>query len=231
MRKYENVDVIASLEAVMRQNTRHYQSDFEYDKATIQKAAGSRDPEEKNLLWMSRDAGTWCFQERDLLIRDSEAFLVWSNYEASSENIIAFQVEVSGARDGKVMGSLYEMDYRGHLEHLKRAALPAATVQITFEDGSQRRFDYEDYHARRNAISLKYGDVIGYRLEPENPGALETAMRREQAARQRLKPGNFERDLARLSGSRKSSVLQQLKAERPVQEAPAEKAPAQNIER
>lgn len=31
MKKFENIDVIASLEAIMRRNTIHYQSDFKYD--------------------------------------------------------------------------------------------------------------------------------------------------------------------------------------------------------
>lgn len=231
MRKYENVDVIASLEAVMRQNTRHYQSDFEYDRATLQKAAESQNAEDKALLWMSRDAGTWCFKERDALLLDSEAFMVWSNYEGTGENIIAFQVEVNGMQDGKVMGNLYEIDYRGHLEHLKSAALPVDTVQITFEDGSQRRFNYADYHARRSAISHKYGDVTGYRLEPGNPGVLETTLRQEQAARQRLKPGSFEKYLTGLSSSRKPSVLEQLKMELPAQESRTDKPHITKIER
>ena len=32
MRKYEHVDVIASLGAVMEINTEHYKSDFQYDR-------------------------------------------------------------------------------------------------------------------------------------------------------------------------------------------------------
>ena len=41
MNKFENVDIIASLDAIMRQNTAFYQSDFEIDKEIIQKAAAS----------------------------------------------------------------------------------------------------------------------------------------------------------------------------------------------
>lgn len=41
MNKFENVDILASLEAIMRQNTAFYQSDFEIDKEIIQKAASS----------------------------------------------------------------------------------------------------------------------------------------------------------------------------------------------
>ena len=34
LQKFENVDVIASLEAIMKQNTAFYQSDFEDRKST-----------------------------------------------------------------------------------------------------------------------------------------------------------------------------------------------------
>ena len=231
MHKYMDVDITASLEAVMRQNTRHYQSDFEYDRATIQRAAESLDPEEKTLVWMSRESGTWCFKERDVLLQDSEAFSTWSTYENTSGEIVASQVEVSGIQDGRVMGNLYEMDYREHLEYLTRSDLPANTLQVTFEDGSQHRFDRDEYHGRRTIISQKYGDAIGYRLEANDPAALETVMRQEKAARQRLKPGSFEKYLAGLSGNRKPSVLEQLKSEQPAQEGRTDKPHTANMER
>ena len=37
MQKFENVDVIPALSEIMRQNTAFYQSDFDIDKAYIQK--------------------------------------------------------------------------------------------------------------------------------------------------------------------------------------------------
>ena len=57
LQKFENVDVIASLEAIMKQNTAFYQSDFEIDKQILQKAAISPVPEDKRLLWFSRPSG------------------------------------------------------------------------------------------------------------------------------------------------------------------------------
>ena len=53
LQKFENVDVIASLEAIMKQNTAFYQSDFEIDKQILQKAAVSPIPEDRRLLWFS----------------------------------------------------------------------------------------------------------------------------------------------------------------------------------
>jgi hypothetical protein len=38
MRKYENVDVTATLGAVMEINTKHYRSDFRYDKEIFRTA-------------------------------------------------------------------------------------------------------------------------------------------------------------------------------------------------
>ena len=71
LQKFENVDVIASLEAIMKQNTAFYQSDFDIDKQILQKAAVSPIPEDKRLLWFSRPSGTCCFRERDeMCIRD-----------------------------------------------------------------------------------------------------------------------------------------------------------------
>ena len=45
MQKFENVDILACLDAVMKQNTGFYQSDFEIDKEIIHKAAASPDRE------------------------------------------------------------------------------------------------------------------------------------------------------------------------------------------
>ncbi len=44
LQKFENVDVIASLEAIMKQNTAFYQSDFDIDKQILRKAAVSPYP-------------------------------------------------------------------------------------------------------------------------------------------------------------------------------------------
>lgn len=44
MQKFENVDVIAALSEIMRQNTAFYQSDFGIDKGIIQRSGCGQDP-------------------------------------------------------------------------------------------------------------------------------------------------------------------------------------------
>ena len=79
MQKFENIDVIAALEAIMHQNTAYYQSDFAYDIKMMREAARSDKPEDKLLLWLSRPSGTFCFRERDVLLKDTQAYNTWKS--------------------------------------------------------------------------------------------------------------------------------------------------------
>ena len=82
LQKFENVDVIASLEAIMKQNTAFYQSDFDIDKQILRKAAVSLIPEDKRLLWFSRPSGTCCFRERDVFLKDTRQHTLASGKSA-----------------------------------------------------------------------------------------------------------------------------------------------------
>ena len=68
--KFEDVDVFTALEAVMKQNTGFYQSDFEIDKQIIAEAAAKPGREDRTLLWLCRPSGTHCFRERDVDVLD-----------------------------------------------------------------------------------------------------------------------------------------------------------------
>ena len=69
MQKFENVDILACLDAVMKQNTGFYQSDFDIDREIIAKTAASASKEDKTLLWFCRPSGTHCFRERDVFLK------------------------------------------------------------------------------------------------------------------------------------------------------------------
>ena len=97
MQKFENMDVIAALEAIMHQNTAYYQSDFAYDIKMLREAARSDQPEDKLLLWLSRPSGTFCFRERDVLLKDTQAYNTWKFCgEQTHDRILAYAVELTG---------------------------------------------------------------------------------------------------------------------------------------
>lgn len=113
--KFENVDVEQCLRSVMERNTKHYQSDFEYDVGSMGRIAQTKHPERTPLFWMSRPSGTWCFRERDVFIRDSDAFYTWQFYKDTRDTILAYTVEITGMEGDAIKGNLYTQDYRAML--------------------------------------------------------------------------------------------------------------------
>ena len=90
--KFENVDLFASLEAIMKQNTGFYQSDLDIDKEIIAKAAASPNREDKTLLWFCRPSGTHCFRERDVFLKDTAPHNTWRFYmEQTSDRVLAYK--------------------------------------------------------------------------------------------------------------------------------------------
>ena len=200
MNKFENVDIIASLDAIMRQNTAFYQSDFEIDKEIIQRAAASPAAEDKRILWLSRPSGTYCFRERDVFLKDTRQHNTWRFYgEQTRDHILAYAVTITGTEGGKIKGNLYELDYPQHFKHVAEQALPADTVTLHYEHGNRtqpttQRFDgYPD---------PQLGEFIRGETQPNDPDALRFLLQQEQHERERLKPGDFKEHTAALHDSR-----------------------------
>lgn len=108
--KFEDVDVFASLSAILKQNTGFYQSDFDIDKSIITQAAASPHKEDKTLLWLCRPMGTHCFRERDVFLKDTAPHNTWRFYrEQTSDRILAYAIELTGTEYGKIKPSLFAL--------------------------------------------------------------------------------------------------------------------------
>lgn len=189
LNKFENVDVTASLEAILKQNTGFYQSDFDIDKQIIAEKAASPRKEDKTLLWFCRPSGTHCFRERDVFIRDTAPNNTWRFYkEQTSDPILAYAVELTGVKDGKITGNLYELDYGKQYERVKDNTVDAGTVTLVYEHGTReqpadQRFDgYPD---------PQLGKFERFEIQPKDPEALQSLLREEKHSRDRLTPGDF----------------------------------------
>ena len=169
MMRFENVDVIDTLRKIMQHNTEHYQSDFEFDVERLQSAAedssGSR-----CFLWLSRGFGTWCFEERDVYIRNTHAFNTWDYYNHSSENVKAFAVEIEALQDKAVVGYVFELDYKTHIEDVRKNCFNAQSVEAVFKhpdsnNGYIRKFDIDEYNTNWYSIGQRYGEIETLRYE------------------------------------------------------------------
>lgn len=196
LNKFENVDVFASLEAIMKQNTGFYQSDFDIDKKTIAEKAASPDPADKTLLWLSRPSGTYCFRERDVFISDTAPHNTWRYYrEQTSDPVLAYALELTGVQDGKITGNLYELDYEKHYERVKNNTIDAGTVTLIYEHGTReqpadRRFD--------GYPGPQLGKFERFEMQPKDPEALQFLLREEKDSRDKLAAGDFEKHIAAL---------------------------------
>jgi hypothetical protein len=210
MRRFENVDIIDALAGVMERNTKHYQSDFEYDKEMFIAAAESAEPGDKNMLWLSRESGTHCVSERSAFIAGSEAHTTWTYYQGAP-NIAAFAVEITGTADGKPVGTLYELDYSRHAEHVKRAALPLTDVTLTFADGNERRFPYEKIKGNWSSTQNQYGRITACVYEVADESALQSLLKQESAERRKYPVRSIAAYLQKLGAPGKPSAVGRLK--------------------
>ena len=178
--KFENVDLFASLNAVMKQNTGFYQSDLEIDKEIIAKAAASPRKEDKTLLWFCRPSGTHCFRERDVFLKDTAPHNTWRFYmEQTSDRVLAYAIELTGTERGKIKGNLYELDYAKHYERVKEKELPADTVKLIYEHGERVQEALQSLlqEERRSREQLSPGDFKAH-IAALRDGLIETEARR-----------------------------------------------------
>lgn len=194
--KFENVDVFASLNAIMKQNTGFFQSDFEIDKEIIQRAAASPRMENKTLLWFCRPSGTHCFKERDVFLKGTAPNNTWHFYkEQTRDRVLAYAIELTGKERGKIKGNLYELDYAAHYERVKEKELAADTVMLVYEHG-ERTHTAGQYFSSNPDPQL--GKFETFEAQPNDPDALKDLLREEKRSRDALTPGDFKAHITTL---------------------------------
>lgn len=200
MQKFENVDVLAALGEIMRQNTAFYRNDFDIDKEIIKRAAASDQAVDKALLWMSRPSGTYCFRERDVFLEDTLQHNTWRFYgEQTRDKILAYAVELTSTQDGTIRGNLYELDYQQHFRHVIEATLPVSVNRLFYEHGSRDIPAGQSFDGSPDRV---LGDFLRYEFQPRDPAVLQEALQQEQHSRKQAVPGDFAAHITALHDSR-----------------------------
>ena len=218
LNKFENVDVIASLEAVMKQNTAFYQSDFDIDRRILQEAADRSGDTDRRLLWFSRPSGTCCVRERDVFLKDTRQHNTWRFYgEQTRDTVLAYLVELTGTERGKIKGNLYELDYPQHFREVAEKSIPADNYTLIYEHG-ERDIPAGQYFDGNPDPQL--GKFERFEAQPNDPEALHFLMREEKRSYDRLKPGDFKTHITALHDSRIEAEAQRILAEMKRQDSP-----------
>lgn len=218
MQKFENVDILACLDAVMKQNTGFYQSDFEIDKKIIHEAAARPNREDKTLLWLSRPSGTHCFRERDVFLKDTAPHNTWRFHkEQTRDRILAYAVELTGIENGKIKGNLYELDYSQHYERVKAKELPADKNSLIYEYGRVEQPAKQWFNGNDHP---QYGKFERFEAQPNDPEALRDLLQEERRSREQLSPGDFKAHIATLRDGLIEAEAQRIVAEMKRQYSP-----------
>ena len=209
MRKYANVDVPATLGAVMEVNTEHYKSDFEYDLTMFREAARNPDGENNHLLWLSRQSGTECFCEREAYLVESYAHSSWVYHaKNNSETPLAYAVYITGIEDGRIKGDIIELDYPVQAKAVERDALHVATVTAIYADGAELHLPYAEWDGHRESLFHEHGELMSLRREPESEATL--TQRLNEARNNRNKEARSAAFKLRVAAQKRPSIRQQL---------------------
>lgn len=196
MKRFMNIDLLAALRQIMMKNTVYYHDDFASDEAYIRKAARSLHVEDRTLLWMSRTSGTYCFRELDVFLKGTIPHTVWTYYNGyDTEHILSYAVELTGAKNDKVLGNLYELDYQAHVRRIDSEAILPDTRILYYSDGSRTQPIDASFN---RSPDLDLGDFLCYGLKLQDPTAIQIFSLREKRHVEKLPLGNIDRHIVGL---------------------------------
>ena len=189
-------DILSYLAEVVKQNTRAYAADFDYDAKRLWDSAQETDMEHRSFLWMSRPCGTWCVPERETYLQDSRAYKTWTFYADQSNGIKAYRVVVDGVRDGKLAGKVIHLDYAKQVQRVVKSALPIAKVQYRDKDeyfceSSHETFIHRVLRLEENTHDIRY--VPECEAELQRLLSLEHQMEKQDKRPRRTKSVTMQR--------------------------------------
>ena len=189
-------DILSYLAEVVKQNTRAYAADFDYDAKRLWDSAQETDMERRSFLWMCRPLGTWCVLEREVFLDDTNANCIWTHYADCPDGILAYRVVIEGIRDGKLAGKIIPLDYAKQVQRVIKSALPIAKVQYRDKDeyfceSSHETFIHRVLRLEENTHDIRY--VPECEAELQRLLSLEHQMEKQDKRPRRTKSVTMQR--------------------------------------
>ncbi|MGB4603655.1 MAG: hypothetical protein WBI08_04375, partial [Bacteroidales bacterium] len=198
MYSFKNVDVIEALRNIVKLNTENYQSDFNYDVLRLKTDTGK-----DYFCFMTRESGTWLFNEEDVYRVGSHANTTWKCYANNAENVKVYAVEVTDRSKDSVYGNIYEMDYIKSLEDIKANEKPIQYVDIVYDGDKKLRVDYVTFNSNYQSLALKLGNIKSYSYVAKDEEELSYHLKINHSMREKqCKPFDIDRYINSLNSSK-----------------------------
>lgn len=199
MRKKTDVDILAELSKLVDAHVQHYKEDFEYDRRAITQAAKAELPEDRTLIWFCRDCGTHCFRESQAFVRDTREHTTLRFYaEQSGEDITARIVVPKSVKGKKVMGDVYEVNFRDLAYKVSQDSIDPAMTRMTFADGFETEVPFNKSLRQAELLTEEHGKIAAIHVIPTDKERLAELLAQQKQRRDRLPEAAKEETLAHL---------------------------------
>ena len=184
-----SINILRTLQAVLLENTTSYQSDFEFDVTTLLEAVDKPKKEDRTFYWLSRPCGTWCLKEKEVFLKGSGAYNIWTHYDAEHESFRAFRVVVEKKDGNKLIGEVIPFDYGESVQRIQKAALPYVYISGEFGDGTTfSKMLYTEYASDDFLrVRVHRGGLKRCELYPENEDELKLRIAQEHSLQRHQK--------------------------------------------
>ena len=187
MKKYTDVDIVAELQKLVDDHVDSYKEDFDVDKRIIRRAAESRSPEDKTLMWFCRPHGTHCLNENQVFIqgtRDHNTFRFYA--EQTYDECVARVIIPKTVKHGKVFGDVFEINYREQAANVAQNSVAPDHDRLTFADGYVLDAPCRSSFDAAMALVGEHGGVKTRQTLPKNADALAEVLSKQKSRRDRL---------------------------------------------
>lgn len=183
--KFMNIDILEAMKGIVDSHVKYYQSDFDYDVQTLRETALKPERTQRAFIWLCRECGTWLLDERDIFVKESHSYSVFTYYaEQTRDKILAYIVEVLNLNGDTVKGNIFCLSYADYYKHVCKTAVQAGSIIITYENG-QRTIPPEQHFGAYPDYEL--GAFVSYKFVPKSPEQLEMVLLNEKRTRNKFK--------------------------------------------
>ena len=112
----KRIEIIPFLAGIVKENAPTHQTNLIFDEKRLQAAMLEANRENRVFLWMCRSCGTWCVLEREVFLKASDAFMIWTHPDcvAEADRIKAYRIAVApGGADSVVCYAAADAHYGG----------------------------------------------------------------------------------------------------------------------
>lgn len=199
MRKKMDVDIYEELSKLVDTHVKHYKEDFDLDQRLIMQAAKSELPEDRTLIWFCRECGTHCIRESQVFVRDTREHTTLRFYaEQSGEDITARIIVPKSVKGKKVMGDVYEVNFRDLAFKVAQDSISPAMTRMAFADGFEQEVPFHKSLRQAELLVQEHGKITSLHVIPVDKEALADLLKQQKYRRERLPEAASEEKLPSL---------------------------------